>query len=152
MNDLLVDFLLTIVAGAIGGFTAHQLALRLFRKQSAFQSKIQDTLKRRDALRDALALSHDAGRGLSFGWKRLGEDDSTTASRLEEMRAQLNLAASLFLDNDKAKKGLFGLRNLIGIDPARWQESGVDPFLALRESQDSLEKALEDIDELLDRL
>lgn len=152
MDNLLLDLVITIIGGGIGGFIAHQLGWRLFRKQTIYQTEIQDYLKRRDALRDALALSHEVSRSLNFGWQRLGEEDADTANRLEEMRVQLNSAASLFLDDDLAQKGLFGLRNLIGIDVAKWQKSKVDPFVGLSEDQKNLEQALAEINKRLDRL
>ena len=150
MDNLLRDFVLTIVGGGIGGFIAHQLAWRLFRKQTVYQIGIEDILKRRDALRDALTLSHDVSRALNFGWKRLGEEDSDTALRIEEMRVQLNSAASLYKDGDQAQKGLFGLRNLIGIDVATWQKSGIDPHSSLSEDQKIIEQALSEINGSLD--
>ena len=74
MDDPLIDFVISVTGGGIGGLIAHQLAWRLFRKQSIFQIGLQDTIKRRDALRDALALSYEVNKGLAYGWKRLGEE------------------------------------------------------------------------------
>lgn len=150
MNNLLADIALAIIGGVVGGLIANELAWRLFRKQATFQTQIQDIIQKRDALRDALALSYEIGAGLNVSWERLGEDDSDAANRLEAWRAQLNSAATLFPDSDQAQKGLFGLRNLIGISPARWQESGVDPFSALYDDQEILKQALAEINVLLE--
>lgn len=149
MDDYLIYFVLTVIGGGIGGFIGHQLAWSLFRKQAIFQTGLQYTIKRRDALCDAIALAHDINRGFTFGWKCLGEEDPDTAKRLDDWIAQLNSAASLFLGDDQAEKGLFGLRNLIGIDPGNWQKSNVDPFAAYSKDKKTLEQVLERIDSQL---
>ena len=149
MDDPLFTFGLTVIAGIVGGLVAHLLAWRLFRMQTIFQTGLHDTIKRRDAFRDALALSHEINRGLAYGWKRLSEEDEDTAKRLEDWRAQLNSAASLFASDDDATKGLFGLRNMIGIDQARFQKSGIDPSLDFRDVKERLGEALARIENQL---
>jgi len=113
MDDLLIDFILTVIGGGIGGLLVHLSAWRLFKKQSKFEVRLQDTIKKRNLVRHILATSEDA-IAFKIAVTLLIRPDPT--NRRKDLRDYLKSAKPLFQGNDQVTGALNGLEDLLQRD------------------------------------
>lgn len=149
MDTLIYQTFLAILAGAAGGWVSHNLAFRLFRKQSKFDVGLKDLLKKRDALRDSLTISRRISRGLTIGWYQDGETDADRSWFMGEWKADLESYASLFPKGSDAQRALNILISYVGTDPAAEAKSGINSSKEVFDARAILETELDRLDKEL---
>jgi hypothetical protein len=103
-----------IISGTIGGFIAHFLSVRLFRRQKKIEAEREFQLKRLDALRDLRMTLHWIYRDITYNWEKPAREDQTPDEYMFELMNKFNYWETLFLKDKETTKALNLLNSLIG--------------------------------------
>jgi len=128
-ESLVVEIVKLLITGILGGIVGTWFSQRTFQWQTSFQTKHQDDIRRRDALRDIHASLPTFAIRTYQGWKvpeGAADEERTLMDRLGQ---QIDAARSLFIDDDQITSKLGVLKSLVGMDAETLRKSGVEPPL-----------------------
>lgn len=111
-----IEVIKLVVPGIVGGLIAHWLGARAFQSQKRFETKHEDDLKRRDALREIYNSLETVFVDILRDWKMPDGSKETSKQHIARLVGMVDQAEVLFLGDPEMTSVLNGVRGLIGAD------------------------------------
>jgi hypothetical protein len=110
----LIEISKLILSSIVGGIIGGWLSFRLFIAQKRYETKHQDEIVKRDALRDMLAVLPVVIRDIHLNWEMPEDSKETSKEHIANMVEKITRWRALFLNDPEMLAVIQKLNLLIG--------------------------------------
>ena len=112
----LIETTKLIVTGVIGGFIGGWISFRFFMAQKRYEIKLEDQIKRREALRDMASTLTWIPGDILFDWEKPINEKQTPQEYKMELVNKITYWKTLFWNDPKLSNVLEKFSGLLGAD------------------------------------
>lgn len=114
MNQLFGETIKLIISGFIGGILGSFIGIKTFQSQKRFETKHDDLIKKRDALRDILIMLPWIERDMFVGWENPIDEAETPTKHIMNLRNKFHQVQAMFLADSQILGAMEKLDLMLG--------------------------------------
>jgi hypothetical protein len=115
IKQLLSELIKLTVSGIIGGVVGSVLGLKAFQSQKRSETRHDDLIRKRDALRDILIMLPWIDRDMTVGWENPVDEDETPRKHVMNLRNKFHQVQAIFLKDQQVWDSMEKLDFMVGV-------------------------------------